>query len=100
MSEPSCGGCGPSPWSACWARSNAVAFLWLESFVRTFLERDLPQPGVRVPAPAMRHFWTMLGHWQVVRQLQPWHANIAKRQVKAPKVYLRDTGLLHKDLGL
>ena len=113
------------------ARSNAAAFLWLESFVRTFLERDLPQLGVRVPAPAMRRFWTMLGHWHgqvwrssefarsfgvadttvrryldiltgalVVRQLQPWHANIAKRQVKAPKVYLRDSGLLHALLGI
>ena len=118
----------PEAWLA---RSNAAAFLWLESFVRTFLERDLPQLGVRVPAPAMRRFWTMLGHWHgqvwrssefarsfgvadttvrryldiltgalVVRQLQPWHANIAKRQVKAPKVYLRDTGLLHALLGI
>ena len=118
----------PEAWLA---RSNAAAFLWLESFVRTFLERDLPQLGVRVPAPAMRRFWTMLGHWHgqvwrssefarsfgvadttvrryldiltgalVVRQLQPWHANIAKRQVKAPKVYLRDSGLLHALLGI
>ena len=118
----------PEAWLA---PSNAAAFLWLESFVRTFLERDLPQLGVRVPAPAMRRFWTMLGHWHgqvwrssefarsfgvadttvrryldilsgalVVRQLQPWHTNIAKRQVKAPKVYLRDTGLLHALLGI
>ena len=118
----------PEAWLA---RSNAAAFLWLESFVRTFLERDLPQLGVRVPAPAIRRFWTMLGHWHgqvwrssefarsfgvadttvrryldiltgalVVRQLQPWHANIAKRQVKAPKVYLRDSGLLHALLGI
>ena len=118
----------PEAWLA---RSNAAAFLWLESFVRMFLERDLPQLGVRVPAPAMRRFWTMLGHWHgqvwrssefarsfgvadttvrryldiltgalVVRQLQPWHANIAKRQVKAPKVYLRDSGLLHALLGI
>ena len=118
----------PEAWLA---RSNAAAFLWLESFVRAFLERDLPQLGVRVPAPAMRRFWTMLGHWHgqvwrssefarsfgvadttvrryldiltgalVVRQLQPWHANIAKRQVKAPKVYLRDSGLLHALLGI
>ena len=99
--------------------------------MRTFLERDLPGLGIRVPGPALRRFWTMLAHWHgqvwnssefarsfgvadttvrryldiltgalVVRQLQPWHANIAKRQVKAPKVYLRDTGVLHALLGI
>ena len=113
------------------ASANDKASLWLDAFARTFLERDLPELGVRVPAPAMRRFWTMLGHWHgqiwkssefarsfgvadttvrryldiltealVVRQLQPWHANIAKRQVKAPKVYLRDTGVLHSLLGI
>ena len=118
----------PQAWLA---RSNSGAFLWLESFVRTFLERDLPELGVRVPGPALRRFWTMLAHWHgqvwnssefarsfgvadttirryldiltsalVVRQLQPWHANIAKRQVKAPKVYLRDAGVLHALLGI
>ena len=117
--------------SAFLASANRRAFLWLDGFVRTFLERDLPELGVRVPAPAMRRFWTMLGHWHgqiwkssefarsfgvadttvrryldiltgalVVRQLQPWHANIAKRQVKAPKVYLRDSGVLHSLLGI
>lgn len=118
----------PQAWLA---RSNPTAFLWLESFVRTFLERDLPELGIRVPGPALRRFWTMLAHWHgqvwnstefarsfgvadttvrryldiltsalVVRQLQPWHANIAKRQVKAPKVYLRDAGVLHALLGI
>ena len=118
----------PQAWLA---RSNPTAFLWLESFVRTFLERDLPELGIRVPGPALRRFWTMLAHWHgqvwnssefarsfgvadttvrryldiltsalVVRQLQPWHENIAKRQVKAPKVYLRDTGVLHALLGI
>ncbi len=113
------------------ARTNPNAFLWLESFVRTFLERDLPGLGIGVPGPALRRFWTMLAHWHgqvwnssefarsfgvadttvrryldiltgalVVRQLQPRHANIAKRQVKAPKVYLRDTGVLHALLGI
>ncbi len=117
--------------SAFLASGNARAFTWLDGFVRTFLERDLPELGVRVPATAMRRFWTMLGHWHgqvwnasefarsfgvadttvrnyldilssalVVRQLQPWHANIAKRQVKAPKIYLRDSGVLHSLLGL
>ena len=104
----------PEAWLA---NDDAAGFLWLDSFVRTFLERDLPELGVRVPAPALRRFWTMLGHWHgqvwqssefarsfgvadttvkryldilsaalVVRQLRPWHENIAKRQVKAPKV--------------
>ena len=113
------------------ARSNAAAFLWLESFIRTFLERDLPALGVRVPGPALRRFWTMLAHWHgqiwnssefarsfgvadttvrryldlltgalVVRQLQPGYANVAKRQVKAPKIYLRDAGVLHALLGI
>ncbi len=118
----------PEAWLA---RSHAAAFLWLENFVRTFLERDLPALGVRVPGPTLRRFWTMLSHWHgqiwnssefarsfgvsdgavrryldlltgalVVRQLQPWHANIAKRQVRAPKIYLRDTGVLHALLGI
>lgn len=117
--------------SAFLAGSNGQAFMWLDGFVRTFLERDLPELGIRVPATAMRRFWTMLGHWHgqiwkssefarsfgvsdttvrryldiltgalVVRQLPPWHANIAKRQVKAPKVYLRDSGVLHSLLGI
>lgn len=118
----------PEAWLA---RSNPAGFLWLESFVQTFLERDLPSLGIRVPGPALRRFWTMLAHWHgqvwnssefarsfgvadttirryldiltgalVVRQLQPWQANIAKRQVKAPKVYLRDSGVLHALLGI
>ena len=118
----------PKAWLA---RSNEAASLWVESFVRTFLERDLPELGLRVPSTALRRFWTMLAHWHgqvwnasefgrsfgvadttvrryldiltgalVVRQLQPWHENIAKRQVKAPKLYLRDSGVLHALLGI
>jgi predicted AAA+ superfamily ATPase len=113
------------------ARSEAESLRWREDFVRTFLERDLPQLGTRVPAATMRRFWTMLAHhaggfWNaseiggslgdahttvrryldtlasalVVRVLQPWHENLGKRQVKAPKVYVRDTGLLHALLGV
>lgn len=118
----------PEAWLA---RTNGGATLWLESFIRTFLERDLPALGMRVPGPTMRRFWTMLAHWHgqvwnasefgrsfgvadttvrryldmltgalVIRQLQPWHENIKKRQVKAPRIYLRDTGLLHALLGI
>jgi hypothetical protein len=104
---------------------------WREAFVKTFLERDLPQLGVSVPATTMHRFWTMVAHYHgetwsaaeigrslgvtgatvrryldtltdalVVRQLLPWFENIGKRQVRSPKVYLRDTGLLHTLLGL
>jgi predicted AAA+ superfamily ATPase len=108
------------------ARSHADSRLWRENFVQTFLQRDLPQLGIRVPAATLGRFWAMLAHWHaqtwnasefgrsfavsdnsvrnyldiltsalVIRQLKPWHANISKRQVKSPKVYIRDSGLLH-----
>lgn len=104
---------------------------WRDSYIATFLERDLANLGVRVPPTTMRRFWTMLAHYHgqtwngaelaralgvsqptirsyldaltdalVIRQLQPWFENLSKRQVRAPKVYVRDTGLLHRLLGL
>ena len=113
------------------AASDDDSMAWREGFVRTFLERDLPQLGISIPSAAMRRFWTMLAHYHgqtwnaselarsmgltdktvrsyldiltgtfMVRQLQPWHENISKRQVKAPKIYLRDSGLLHTFLNL
>lgn len=113
------------------ARSNAESAAWRRDFVRTFLERDLPQLGVRTPEPTLRRFWSMLAHvhgqilsWSelgrsmgvadttvrsyldqlesalVVRQLKPWFENISKRQVKAPKVYVKDSGLLHTLLDI
>ncbi len=113
------------------ARSQADSVAWRRQFVSTFLERDLPQLGITVPAEALRRFWTMLAHYHgqlwnaaeparslgvaeatvrryldlltgayMVRQLKPWHENLGKRQVKAPKVYFRDTGLLHALLGV
>ena len=113
------------------ARSEDDSYAWREEFIRTLLERDLPQWGVRVPAAALLRFWTMLAHYHgqtwnateparalgvnpsttrhhldlltdalMIRQLQPWHVNVAKRQVKAPKLYVRDSGLLHQLLGL
>lgn len=113
------------------AASDEASVTWREGFVRTFLERDLPQFGIRVGAAAMRRFWTMLAHmhgqiWNaselgramglsdktvrnyldelsqtfMVRQLQPWFENIGKRQVKSPKIYLRDSGILHHLIGL
>jgi hypothetical protein len=113
------------------ARSEADSASWRRQFVQTFLERDLPQMGVSVPAVTLRRFWTMVAHshggvWSsadparslgmseptirryldllsgalVVRQLPPWHENLAKRQVKSPKVYVRDSGLLHHLLDI
>ena len=113
------------------ARSEADSAAWREDFIRTFLERDLAQLGVRVPAGTMRRFWTMTAHYSggiwnsseigrslgeahttvkrhldalagalVVRVLEPWCANVGKRLVKSPKVYIRDTGLLHTLLGI
>jgi len=113
------------------ARSGADSAAWREGFIRTFLERDIPQLGIALAAPSLRRFWTMLAHYHgqtwnasalsrsmgvsdktvrawldvltgtyMVRQLPPWFANVAKRQVKAPKVYLRDSGLLHALLNI
>ena len=108
-----------------------VARRWLESFSQTFLERDIPQLGLRVPGETLRRFWTMLAHYHgqiwnaaelarsmtvtpktalhyrdlltgtfMVRALPPWFENVKKRQVKSPKVYIRDSGLLHYLLGI
>lgn len=113
------------------ARSEADSMRWRNQFTQTFLERDLPQLGISVPAATMLRFWTMLAHYHggiwnaaeparslglsqptvrryldllsdlfIVRQLPPWHENLKKRQVKAPKVYIRDSGLLHQLLGI
>ena len=121
------GGLPPSYLAADLAASNR----WRDDYITTFLERDLANLGVRIPATAMRRFWTMVAHfggqtWNsaavarsvdvsastvrryldalndalVVRQLPPWRASIGKRQVKSPRVYIRDTGLLHRLLGI
>lgn len=113
------------------ARSDTDAFSWLQQYVTTFLERDLPSFGVRVPSVALRRLWMMLAHVHgqvlnlselgrafgadhktvasyvdlltstfMVRRLQPWFANVSKRQVRAPKLYFRDSGLLHTLLGI
>ena len=113
------------------ARTEADSLAWRKNFIQTFIERDLNQWGIGVPAPALMRFWAMLAHYHgqtwnaaeparalavseptvrkyldilsgilMVRQLQPWHASLKKRQVKAPKIYFRDTGLLHQMLGV
>jgi len=108
------------------ADSDASSFAWRKAFIRTFLERDVPQLGISIPASALSRFWTMLAHYHgqiwngsvlakslglsdktvrryleilegtfLVRSLLPWYENLGKRLVKAPKVYMRDSGILH-----
>lgn len=113
------------------APSAARSLRWRQDFIRSYLERDIPQFGPRIAAETLRRFWTMLAHHQggllntaqfarnlgvdgktaasyldlladllLVRRLLPWHANIGKRLVKSPKVYVRDSGLVHALLGI
>lgn len=113
------------------AASDAASRRWRQDFIRTYLERDVPMLGPRIPAETLRRFWTMLAHHQsglfnaselarslaidsktvaryldlmvdllLVRRLEPWHSNGGKRLVKSPRVYVRDSGLVHTLLGL
>ena len=113
------------------APDDTVARQWHEDFRRTFLERDIPQLGIQVPAATLGRFWTMVAHFHgqvlnqaelaralgsseptarryldilsgtyMVRQLPPWFENLKKRQVRSPKVYVRDSGVLHTLLGV
>ncbi len=113
------------------AENDAVSMQWRRDFIRTYLERDVPQFGSRVPAETLRRFWTMLAHNQaqllnaanlarglgvnaatlasyldllvdllLVRRLPAWHRNVGKRLVKSPKVYVRDSGIVHALLGI
>ena len=113
------------------AEDNAASSDWRSNFIRTFLERDIPQLGISIPAETLRRFWTMVAHYHgqiwnaaefarslgtsentarryldilagayMVRILPPWFENIRKRQVKAPKIYIRDSGILHSLLHL
>ncbi len=108
------------------ADTDQDSFDWREFYITTFLEQDIPNLGINIPAPSLRRFWIMLAHYHanifnaselgrsfgisdttvrryldiltgtfMIRQLQPWQENIKKRQVKAPKIYFRDSGLLH-----
>jgi uncharacterized protein len=114
-----------------YASSDAASFTWRKMFIRTYLERDVPEFGPRVPAETLRRFWTMLAHNQgqqlnaarlaaglgvsgqtvsryldllvdllLVRRLPAWSGNVGKRLVKSPKVYVRDSGVVHALLGL
>jgi predicted AAA+ superfamily ATPase len=113
------------------AKNDDQSYQWRLNFIASFLERDIPQLGIRVPAYALRRFWVMVAHhhgniWNaselgramgskedtarkyldimsgsyMIRQLPPWFPNTGKRLVKAPKVFIRDSGMLHALLGL
>jgi len=132
---------GVSGWRELWNRGGfprsflasdeEASRLWRENYVVTFLERDLPQLGISIPAPTLRRFWIMLSHYHgqmvnyseiarsfgisdmtvrayadilegtfMLRLLQPWYGNIGKRLVKRPKIFLRDSGILHTLLSI
>lgn len=113
------------------APNESNSFTWRKNFIRTYLERDIPQLGPRIPATTLQRFWTMLAHHQgsvmnathlarsldvsgttiaryldlmcdllLVRRLQPWTFNAGKRLVKSPKIYVRDSGLVHTLLNI
>ncbi len=113
------------------ASSEASSYQWRQDFIATFLERDIPQLGIKIPAKSLGRFWGMLAHYHgqifsaseigrslgvsdhtaqryldllsgtfMVRQLRPWYYNTKKRLVKRPKIYFRDTGILHALLSL
>jgi predicted AAA+ superfamily ATPase len=132
---------GPSEKNLLWVRGgfprayladdDRSSYDWRRNFIQTFLERDIPQLGIRIPAHALQRFWIMIAHYHgqvwnaadfarslgtkedtarkyldilsgafLVRQLPPWFENVGKRLVKAPKVFVRDSGILHTLLGL
>ena len=132
---------GTADWKQLWTRGGfprsflasdeGASYAWRQDFMRTFLERDIPQLGITVPSETLRRFWTMLAHYHgqlwngaefaralgaseptarryldilsgayVVRTLPPWYENLKKRQIKSPKVYVRDSGLLHALLSV
>jgi predicted AAA+ superfamily ATPase len=135
------GDVGAHHWRQLWMRgglprafaapTEEACYLWLDQYVATFLERDIPQLGIGIPSVTLRRFWTMLCHYHgqvvnyaefarsfgvsdmtvrryldilagtfMIRLLHPWHVNTGKRLVKRPKLYVRDTGLLHALLAI
>lgn len=113
------------------AEDESHSLAWREDFLRTYLERDIPQLGPRIPATTLRRFWTMLAHVQgglfnaaqlarglavdgktvaryldllvdlmLVRRLQPYQTNVGKRLVRSPKVFVRDSGVVHALLNI
>jgi predicted AAA+ superfamily ATPase len=113
------------------AENDEISIAWRKSYIKTFLERDIPELGIKIPPEQIRRFWMMLTHYHggifnaseigrslgfshktmkeyadilsatfMIRQLQPWFENICKRQVKTPKIYMRDSGIFHTLMGI
>ncbi len=113
------------------ASSQPKSMAWRQNLINTYLQRDIPAYGARIPAETLRRLWTMLAHNQgglldvsmlgknlmldaktvhryldlfvdlmLLRRLAPWHSNAGKRMVKSPKLYIRDSGLVHTLLGI
>ncbi len=113
------------------ASNSQDSYQWRQSYISTFLERDIPNLGFHIPPEQIRRFWLMLAHYHgqifnaseigkslgisdqtarkyldilvgtfMIRQLTPWFENLGKRQVKSPKIYFRDSGILHALLGI
>lgn len=113
------------------ASSDEESYLWRQSYITTFLERDIPNLGFHIPLQQMRRFWLMLAHYHgqifnaselgrslgisdhmvrkyldilagtfMIRILLPWFENLGKRQIKSPKIYFRDSGILHALFGI
>lgn len=113
------------------ATDDELSYQWRRAYINTFLEKDIPNLGIQIPAQTLRRFWHMLSHYHgnvlnsaelgrslgishtairhyldilngtfMIRQLSPWFENIDKRQVKTPKIYFRDSGILHNLLGI
>lgn len=113
------------------AKNDEISFAWRKSYIKTYLEQDIPNLGIQISSENLRRFWMMLAQAQgsifnasdigrslgltnktiqhyadilsgtfMVRQLKPWYENISKRQVKSPKIYIRDTGIFHALLDI
>lgn len=113
------------------APSEEASYLWRQAYIKTFLEKDVPNLGFQIPPEQIRRFWLMLAHWHgqlfsaselskslgvsdhtvrkyldilvgtfMIRELSPWYENLSKRQVKSPKIYFKDSGILNALLGI
>ena len=113
------------------SKNDDLSVAWRKAFIKTYLEKDIPNLGIEIPPENLRRFWLMLAHYHggifnaseigrslglsnktiksysdllsgtfMIRQMQPWFENIGKRQVKSPKIYIRDSGIFHTLLGI
>lgn len=113
------------------AKSDNISLRWLENFIRTYIEREVPQLGLKIPSARLLRLWTMLAHLQgetvnhstlannldiqratvhqyldvlcdllLIRRIEPWYSNVKKRLIKTPRYYIRDSGIVHRLLGI